>query len=138
MKKIVKLIAFISSVCIVAGVSAVMCAGCDSDTQYLRIHIRANSNSQSDQSVKYEVKDAIVEYLTQYLGDVSSKSEAMEIVQSKTDAMSELADYVLRDNGYTYGARVSIRQEEFPARTYGELTLGSGVYDDIIVELGSE
>lgn len=137
MNKTVKLIAFIAAICVVAGLSAALCAGCDSGTEYLRIHIRANSNAECDQKVKYEVKDAIVAYMSEYLEGVESKAQAMEIVSAKTQQMSELADYVLRDNGYYYEARVSIRQEEFPARTYGELTLGSGVYDAIIVELGS-
>ena len=34
------------------------------NTEYLRIHVRANSNSDEDQRVKYLVRDAIVEKLT--------------------------------------------------------------------------
>ena len=34
------------------------------DTDYLRIHVRANSNSQTDQSIKYVVKDEVVKFIT--------------------------------------------------------------------------
>ncbi|MDE6182312.1 MAG: stage II sporulation protein R, partial [Eubacteriales bacterium] len=34
------------------------------DTDYLRIHVRANSNEQIDQNVKYKVKDEVVRYIT--------------------------------------------------------------------------
>jgi stage II sporulation protein R len=44
---------------------------------------------------------------------------------------------VLKENGFTYTSRASIRQEEFPTRTYGDFTLESGVYDALIVELGT-
>ncbi|MBR4998395.1 MAG: stage II sporulation protein R, partial [Clostridia bacterium] len=33
---------------------------------YLRLHIRANSNSKIDQSVKYEIKNEVLEFLTPY------------------------------------------------------------------------
>ncbi|MBO7390523.1 MAG: stage II sporulation protein R, partial [Clostridia bacterium] len=39
--------------------------------------------------------------------------------------------------GYDYGCRVRLGRESFPTRTYGDLTLKEGVYDAVIVELGS-
>jgi stage II sporulation protein R len=44
---------------------------------------------------------------------------------------------VLSDNGYYYGARAEIRTENFPTRVYDDLTLEAGVYDALIIELGS-
>ena len=46
---------------------------------YLRIHIRANSNSERDQDIKYEIKDKIVEYLT----PIISMCETREAFESK-------------------------------------------------------
>ncbi|MDE5618822.1 MAG: stage II sporulation protein R [Clostridia bacterium] len=137
MKRYIKAFAFIGVMCIIGATIAAVCVGCESQPEYLRIHIRANSNSDYDQAVKYEVKDAIVEYMSLYLQGVSSKQEAMDVVAANLDNMTELAKYVLAANGYNYGAKVSLRSEEFPARNYGDLTLGSGVYDAIIIELGS-
>ena len=44
--------------------------------QYLRLHIRAHSNEQADQAVKYLVRDAIVEYLTPYSAEYDSVEQA--------------------------------------------------------------
>ncbi|MDE7079510.1 MAG: stage II sporulation protein R [Clostridia bacterium] len=104
---------------------------------YLRIHIRANSNDATDQSVKYKVKESIVEYMSPKLNGVSDKSQAMAILADNIAGMKSVADKVLAQNGYDYKSTVSIRQEEFPVRTYGDLTLESGVYDALIIELGS-
>lgn len=104
---------------------------------YLRIHIRANSNDAVDQSVKYKVKESIVEYMSPKLEGVADKKQAMEILGDNIAAMTKIADGVLSKNGYSYTSRVSIRKEEFPVRTYGDLTLESGVYDALIIELGS-
>lgn len=105
--------------------------------EYLRIHIRANSNDSVDQSVKYKVKESIVEYMTPCLEGVKSKESAMEILQSHMEQMKAVADRTLAMSGYNYTSRVSLRREEFPARTYGDLTLDRGVYDALIIELGS-
>ena len=75
--------------------------------------------------------------MTPALDGVSSKSEAMQILKDNIVAMKSVADSTLAQNGYDYTSRVSLRKEEFPARTYGDLTLEQGVYDALIIELGS-
>ena len=42
------------------------------ENSYLRIHVRANSNLEQDQAVKYEVKEAVVNYLTPLIAKGSS------------------------------------------------------------------
>ena len=103
---------------------------------YLRLHIRANSNSEIDQNIKYEIKDELVEFLTPYFCNVTSKNEAIEIVNNLKEKMSEICVDVLRKNGFNYSANVKINNEYFPTRTYSNTTLESGYYDAVIVELG--
>ena len=106
-------------------------------TDYLRVHIRANSNAEIDQSVKYKVRDAVVEFLTPTVAACESKEEAMSAVKRNLSSVAAVADEVLRENGFSYGARASLREEKFPTRVYENLTLEAGVYDALIVELGS-
>lgn len=107
------------------------------NTQYLRIHIRANSNSQSDQEVKYKVKDAVTEYLIPFLAEITDKRTAEKIINAKLCEVEEVANEVLTSCGFDYGARAKICTEEFPTRYYGEFCLESGLYDALILELGS-
>lgn len=104
---------------------------------YVRIHIRANSNSEIDQSVKYKVKDAVVEYLSRYVSGCKTKTEAMEFVKAKESELSTVASDVLRREGFAYSAKAQLRREEFPVRTYNGTTLDEGVYDALIIELGT-
>lgn len=106
-------------------------------TSYLRVHIRANSNAADDQAVKYKVRDSVVEFLTPTVADCETKQEAIEKISAKLPEIERVADGVLRANGYTYGARASVREEEFPTRVYEEVTLEAGVYDALILELGT-
>ena len=66
----------------------------------LRIHIRANSNSQTDQKVKYLVKDAVVEYLTPLLASADTKDKAKAVVLSARGGIEAGAERVLAENRF--------------------------------------
>ena len=107
------------------------------ENEYLRIHVRANSNSQIDQAVKYKVKDEVVALISERITECTDKAAAERVIASLIPEIEEVSDMVLRANGFDYGARASVRAEEFPTRVYGEYTLEAGLYDALIVELGS-
>lgn len=104
---------------------------------YLRIHVRANSNSAEDQQVKYEVKDEVVKFITPFVKECVDKERAIEVMTGLLPEIEKVCDKALRERGYTYGARAQIRDEKFPTRVYGDLTLDEGVYDALIIELGT-
>lgn len=104
--------------------------------EYLRIHIRANSNQDIDQQIKYIVKDSIVRQLSPYLKNVKDKDEASSIINSCIPMLKQTADAELAKCGFNYTSNIVLRKENFPKRTYGDLSLDSGVYDALIVELG--
>ena len=122
-------------------IATVVCATAmqpaQAENEYLRIHVRANSNDQIDQDVKYKVKDEVVKFITPYAAQCVDKETAMELISSILDEIEDVCDRVLRQNGFTYTSKASVRSEEFPTRVYGELTLEAGVYDALIIELGS-
>lgn len=104
---------------------------------FLRIHIRANSNDNIDQRIKYVVKDELVNYLTPILAEANSKTDAMRLVKDSLTEISKVASLVLNENGYNYDANAKLVSEYFPTRCYDEVVLESGEYDSLIVNLGS-
>lgn len=139
MKYIISIISVIGLVVIL--VVCGMCYAPATEVEYLRIHIRANSNSQADQAVKYIVKDAIVEALIPILSEVESKEEAISTMESNFGYIESIANAVLVSEGFTYTAHAKIDNEYFPTRTYEmeeeDLTLVEGYYDALILELGT-
>ena len=111
--------------------------GGKSEVQYLRIHIRANSNSEIDQEVKYKVKDEVVEALIPLLADIESFDEATKVISQNFYMIEEVANGVLEENCFTYKSSASIKNEYFPTRTYQSMTLEEGYYDALILNLGS-
>ena len=106
-------------------------------SEYLRIHIRANSNSMEDQNVKYLVKDKVVEYLTPIIANSTDKLDMQNTISKNLQNIENVADSVLRENGFEYSSNAYFNNEFFPTRTYGNTTLEADYYDAIIVELGS-
>ncbi len=131
MKKIILIIFF-------AG--AFLFGGCsfNQDNQsYLRIHIRANSNSEQDQSIKYEVKNLCVEYLSEYVKECKSKDEVVTMLNKQIPQLEDVIDEFLEEKNFKYKSNIQINNEFFPTRTYDDLTLDADYYDALIVNLGS-
>lgn len=106
--------------------------------QFLRIHIRANSNNEEDQRVKYVVKDAIVERLYSVVAECETKQELINAINTNKNELEKLANDILRENNFTYNSSIKVCEEYFPTRVYNDsLKLESGVYDAIIVGLGN-
>jgi len=103
----------------------------------LRLHIRANSNAEIDQNVKLTVRDEVVKFLTPLLKDADSEAEAKKIIGTNSEKLRILCEKTLNNRGFFYGAEVKICEEYFPTRSYGEVTLEAGVYDAVIINLGS-
>ncbi len=104
--------------------------------EFLRMHVRAASDSHADQSVKYAVKDAVVAYLIPLAAECESKEQAMRTMKNALEEIESVASQTLAEHGFSYGARAYLRKEEFPTRVYENVTLEAGVYDALIVELG--
>ena len=122
-------------------IATVVCATAikpaQAENEYLRIHVRANSNDEVDQAVKYKVKDEVVKFITPYAAECTDKEKAMALISSILNKIEEVCDRVLELNGFKYKSKARICSEEFPTRVYGDLTLEAGVYDALIIELGS-
>lgn len=109
----------------------------ETHAEYLRIHIRADSNDENAQAVKYKVKDAIVKYLTPFIAECDTKEKAEKTLSENLSEIEAVADKVLFEQGFDYKSRAKINTENFPTRKYGDLTLEQGYYDALIIELGS-
>ncbi len=130
MRKIVLLL-FIPILFLIGG-----CASNHND-QYLRVHIRANSNLESDQNIKYKVRDLVVEYVSPFVKDCASKEDVVTMLESKNHELTLLINEFLEENNFDYGCDIAINEEFFPTRTYEDLTLEENYYDALIINLGS-
>ena len=102
-----------------------------------RLHVIANSDSDEDQNLKYKVRDCLIDYMNSLTVNISSKDEAIKIAHEHEKDFYNIAINTIRENGYDYDVNIEIGNSYFPTKYYGDITLPSGYYDALKVEIGS-
>ena len=136
MKKFVAIVAVIVLIiCMVIVASAFF--GEDYNEEFIRLHIRANSNSAVCQAVKYQVRGSVVTALSGAAAEANSFSQMRTFLQQELSRIEQIANNRLMVAGKTYRATARIAREDFPARMYNGVLLPSGYYYALIIELGT-
>ena len=101
-----------------------------------RLHVIANSDSDIDQNLKYIVRDNLLEYMNSLCVNCTSKEEAITIANAHIEEFKQIALTTIKDEGFDYSVNISIGNFEFPTKHYGDISLPSGYYDALKVEIG--
>ena len=102
----------------------------------VRLHILANSNSEADQKVKLKVRDALLKTNASILSDNVTKENAKEHFEKSKDTLLKTAEETLKENGFDYNVKITLQEEYFETRAYGNLTFPAGKYTALKVVLG--
>lgn len=93
----------------------------------IRIHVVANSDSDTDQAVKLVVRDQIIAVLEPLLADCQTKDQAAAKIQAALPLLTAAARETLRQSGAAdYSAVATLTQEQFPTRDYESFSLPAG------------
>lgn len=103
----------------------------------LRLHVIADSDSDADQAVKLKVRDAVLELMGEVMEACPDISEAQSIAERMAPEAERTANRVLEENGFSYGASVTLGYEYYPTRDYGSFSLPAGRYLSYRIVLGS-
>lgn len=101
-----------------------------------RLHIIANSDTDEDQNLKLKVRDSIIEYMENLTQDYKTKDEVISIINSNIDSFYNIAQKTIEDNGYNYSINIEVGNFYFPTKYYGNISLPSGYYDALKIEIG--
>lgn len=101
-----------------------------------RLHVIANSDSEEDQNLKYLVRDAVISYMNNICKNTDSKEEAIRLANEHKNEFYTVARQVIIENGYDYHVKIEIGNFEFPTKHYGDISLPSGNYDALKIEIG--
>ena len=109
----------------------------DISSSVFRLHVIANSDSESDQNLKYLVRDNLLNYMNNICANCSSKEEAITIAKAHIDDFNQIALNTIHSEGYNYNVTVNIGNFEFPTKYYGDISLPAGYYDALKVKIGN-
>jgi stage II sporulation protein R len=109
--------------------------------EVFRFHVLANSDSEEDQAVKLKVRDAVIDYMRESMD--SELQEEPDAVQTKAWAkrhlgeLKQVADQVVRDEGYAYSSEAEVAVCYFPDKLYGDIFFPQGDYEALRIRLGA-
>lgn len=104
--------------------------------EIIRLHVVGASDSEEDQAVKLQVRDAVIELLNNTMAEVDSKVDAKAFLQDHLDEIVDAANAVLEQAGFAERVTVTLTQEEFDTREYETFSLPAGVYDSLRIVIG--
>ena len=133
----------IGFVCLLAlSVAALFIVHCSIEKTQLqdgiiRLHVIANSDSESDQAQKLRVRDAVLAYLDPVLADASSVADAQERINANIPQLKETIIRFLQQEGSEMPVKISLAESSFDTRYYDTFALPAGVYQSLKIELGN-
>lgn len=136
MKFVLKIISGVLLVCVCIGVFLLAGEKQRISDSIIRLHVVGASNSAFDQAVKLQVRDAVLETLSELTAAASGKEEIQLILEENLDTIQMAADSKLMDLGCEDRTEVTFAQERFPVRHYDTFSLPSGVYDSLRITIG--
>lgn len=143
MKKLLKILRIIFSLSLLLSLYILISAHSyanvvsnDLSTAVFRLHVIANSDSSEDQSLKLKVRDNLLEYMNSISSECKTKTEAIKLAEENIDIFKQIAQKTVIENGYNYPINISIGNFYFPTKFYGDISLPSGYYDALKVEIG--
>lgn len=102
----------------------------------IRLHVVGASDSQQDQAVKLQVRDAVIDYLQGKLNDLKDVQAAENVLADVLPELQEVANNTLAAAGFDDSAKVTLEKEAFPTRQYDTFSLPAGVYRSLRITIG--
>ena len=65
-----------------------------------------------------------------------SLDESRAILKNNQDKVIEIAEKVIKEEGYNYSVQTELKRENFPVKTYGNITLPEGEYEAFRILIG--
>lgn len=109
----------------------------DISNKLLRLHVVANSDSDTDQTLKLKVRDAVLGEADVLLQGTDSQEQAKQVLRCNLSRLESAAKGVLTKEGSSQTVEVTLARELFGTRYYDTFALPGGYYDALRVTLGS-
>lgn len=104
--------------------------------ELIRLHVVANSDTEADQEVKLQVRDAVINSLEEDLKNVADVEQAKAYIRENLPKIQQIANQTLEAAGFDTQAVVSLCQEAFDTRDYDTFSLPAGVYESLRIVIG--
>jgi stage II sporulation protein R len=102
----------------------------------VRLHVVANSDSPSDQQLKLQVRDKVIQKMSGRFEGLLDVSEVKDVITSSLGEIEAIARETIEENGKLYDVKAAFAKTDFPTKAYGNLTLPAGTYQALNIVIG--
>ena len=117
------------------GVTTARAQG-DLAERVIRIHVIANSDSENDQRLKLEVRDAVLELVAEAGEGVNDPAEMAQRLLPKLPELERAGEEVLRDRGCGDEVTATLTRCWFPTKHYSDFAFPAGEYTALRLVIG--
>lgn len=104
--------------------------------ELLRFHVIANSDSNTDQQIKLQIRNQVLKTMEPKLHQATDFAAAKQIAAGNLRLIESIANQELKAAGFDYRAKARLGEYDFPTKSYGTFTLPAGKYQAVRIELG--
>ena len=94
----------------------------------VRLHVIANSDSEEDQALKLQVRDAVLARTEAILRASADREEAESWLAAALPELERLAEETVAASGFDYGVTAELAETSFPTKDYDGFSLPAGRY----------
>ncbi|MGL5972250.1 MAG: stage II sporulation protein R [Oscillospiraceae bacterium] len=102
----------------------------------LRLHIKANSDSDIDQGLKLKVRDEVIKQTQDVFNKVDTKENVKTTIEENVQFIQQIAQKKVLDEGYDYKVTSKVDNIYFNTRYYENFTMPAGYYDALSLDIG--
>jgi stage II sporulation protein R len=102
----------------------------------IRIRIIANSDKDSDQSVKNNVRDEVATFIESWGTMPSTHDEARDLIKKHLPRIKRIVNDSLKEAGVSYDGKVVLAKVPFPEKTFKGSDYSAGDYEALRITLG--
>ena len=136
MKKYAKLLGLCFLTAVLIWFGAVLTDRQKLNEELIRLHVVADSDSEKDQTVKLQVRDAVTSYLREAMADIGDVDTAKAYLRENLPKIQAIANQALAAAGVDETAVVQLKKEAFDVRFYDTFRLPAGVYESLRIIIG--
>ena len=137
MRKILKFCGFCCLLAALLWFGSVIADRQSLNEDIVRLHVVANSDSEEDQALKLQVRDAVTAKLQAVMGALPDAQQAKEWIQANLEELESFVNQFLSDVGSADTAKVTFQKEAFDTRKYDTFSLPAGVYESLRITIGN-
>ncbi len=123
-------------ICVLSGFNEFSSNCEDVRESTVRLRIVANSDSDFDQKIKLQIRDALTKRFKEVFAEAETKADAEAAAATALDDFENTANRILNESGADYKATAALTDRYFDTTDYGDFLLPAGTYSTVQLTLG--